>query len=47
MQIRDVANLTMSEYNSDYVLDWIEKLVLEEIWAKVDEWKTLHSRIEN
>lgn len=47
MQIRDIANLTMSEYDSDYVMDWITKLGLEEIWAKVGEWKTLHSKTEN
>jgi len=47
MQIRDIANLTMSEYNSDYVLDWIKRLGLNEIWIKVDEWKTLHSKTEN
>jgi hypothetical protein len=47
MQIRDIANLTMSEYNSSYVTYWIEKLRLNEIWAKVDEWKILHSKTEN
>ena len=47
MQIRDIANLTMSEYNSTYVSDWIDKLDLNEIWAKVGEWKILHSKTEN
>jgi len=47
MQIRDIANLTTSEYNLDYVSDWIEKLHLDEIWGKVDEWKTLHSKTED
>jgi hypothetical protein len=46
LQIRDIANLTMSEYNSAYVSDWIDKLGLNEIWAKVNEWKTLHSKTE-
>lgn len=47
MQIRDIANLTSSEYNEGYVLEWIDKLGLEQIWQKVEEWKTLHRKIEN
>ena len=46
-QIRDIANLTMSEYDSSYVSGWIQKLDLNEIWSKVDEWKILHSKTEN
>ncbi len=39
MQIRDIANLTASEYDSAYVRDWIKPLGLDEIWAAVEQWK--------
>lgn len=42
MQIRDIANLTRSEYDSHYVHDWIDRLALNEIWNEVEEWKTQH-----
>jgi len=47
MQIRDIANLTSSEYDSDYVTGWIERLDLRNIWNEVEEWKILHPTIEN
>ena len=40
MQIRDIANLTSSEYDSGYVDDWIPRLQLESIWHEVEQWKT-------
>jgi hypothetical protein len=42
MQIRDIANLTAGDYNTEYVTQWIEKLELNKIWQKVLEWKTQH-----
>jgi hypothetical protein len=39
MQIRDVVNLTESEYDADHVSAWIEKLGLHEIWGEVESWK--------
>lgn len=39
MQIRDVANLTESEYDSDYVTKWIAKMDLAGIWSEVEQWK--------
>ncbi|MBX7055200.1 MAG: hypothetical protein K1X36_09610 [Pyrinomonadaceae bacterium] len=39
MQIRDIANLTESEYDSDYVTKWIAKMDLAGIWAEVEQWK--------
>ncbi|HYJ91735.1 MAG TPA: hypothetical protein VEV84_10525, partial [Pyrinomonadaceae bacterium] len=42
MQIRDIANLTATEYDSAYVSGWIDKLGLHEIWDEVDQWKTQH-----
>jgi len=44
LQIRDIASLTASEYDSEYVNHWIERLNLHEIWAAVAQWKTLHKR---
>jgi hypothetical protein len=41
MQIRDIANLTSSEYDSDYVASWIERLDLRNVWNEVEEW-TIH-----
>ena len=39
MQIRDIANLTKTEYDSGYVDGWIERLDLRSIWTAVEEWK--------
>lgn len=47
MQIRDIANLTVDEYDSAYVSGWIESLGLSEIWSEVDNWKTLHQKLDN
>jgi len=44
MQIRDIANLTASEYDSDYVSDWIMRLDLGEIWKEVKLWKIQRER---
>ena len=46
MQIRDIANLTSTEYDSAYVDDWVARLQLENIWHEVDEWKIQHKRAE-
>ena len=40
MQIRDIANLTSSEYDSEYVDEWIERLKLQVVWSTVEKWKT-------
>lgn len=47
MQIRDIANLTSNEYDSNYVNDWIDRIGLAGIWAEVEQWKTQHQRLEN
>jgi hypothetical protein len=47
MQIRDIANLTSSEYDSNYVTGWIERLDLSNIWNEVEEWKTHHPTTGN
>ena len=47
MQIRDIANLTSSEYDSAYVSSWIERLQLGEIWSDVGKWKIQHRKIDN
>jgi len=47
MQIRDVANLSYDEYDSNYVVDWIEKLGLNEIWNEVENWKIRHQKSDN
>ena len=39
MQIRDIANLTSTEYDSDYVDGWIEQLDLWDIQREVEIWK--------
>jgi hypothetical protein len=39
MQIRDIANLTSSEYDAEYVGTWIDKLDLQQIWAEMQQWK--------
>lgn len=40
MQMRDVVNLTASEYDSGYVEAWIRNLGLQKVWAEVARWKT-------
>jgi len=40
MQIRDVANLTASEYDVGYVANWVGRLDLIDIWSEVETWKT-------
>ena len=47
MQIRDIANLTSNEYDSNYVQTWIDRLELSEIWNAVDLWKTRRDESEN
>ena len=47
VQIRDIANLSYDEYDSDYVSVWIENLGLGEIWREVERWKTHHQRSDN
>ncbi len=39
MQIRDIANLTSNEYDSEYVDAWILRLNLSDIWKQVEQWK--------
>lgn len=40
LQIRDIANLTSSEYDSEYLEKWIDGLGLSRIWNEVEQWKT-------
>lgn len=47
MQIRDIANLSYHEYDSNYVANWIGRLELGDIWAEVENWKTHHQRSDN
>lgn len=47
LQIRDIANLTLSEYDSGYVNDWIDRMNLADIWAEVEKWKIQHLKSEN
>ena len=47
MQIRDIANLTATEYDSEYVETWITSLGLKAIWAEVEKWKIQHLRSSN
>lgn len=47
MQIRDIANLTDSDYDADYIDQWIEDLGLQTIWSKVSEWKTQREKTED
>ncbi|MGI8812067.1 MAG: hypothetical protein ACR2IH_06005 [Pyrinomonadaceae bacterium] len=39
MQIIDIANLTSTEYDSDYASNWIDRLNPQIIWTEVSEWK--------
>lgn len=47
LQIQDIANMTSSDYNSEYVINWIDKLGLQNIWKKVGEWKTQQKKTES
>jgi len=47
MQIRDIANLTSHEYDSDYVQTWMDRLELSTIWNEVEHWKTHRDKSEN
>lgn len=47
LQIRDIANLSYHEYDSNYVANWVGRLELGEIWAEVENWKTHHQRSDN
>ena len=47
MQIRDIANLTSSEYDLVYVSGWIEHLQLGSIWGDVEKWKIQHKKIDD
>ena len=40
MQLRDIANMTSSEYDFEYVAEWIRNLELETVWSAVEKWKT-------
>lgn len=40
MQIKDIANLTETVYDGEYVKLWVERLGLENIWKEVEKWKT-------
>lgn len=46
MQIRDIANLTSNEYDSNYVNTWIARLGLSAIWAEVEQWKIRRDKSE-
>lgn len=46
LQIRDIANLTSTEYDSEYVERWIDRLSLSDIWKEVEQWKTRRDRSE-
>jgi hypothetical protein len=39
-QIKDIVNLTSTEYDSVYVAEWVKNLELNGIWAEVERWKT-------
>jgi hypothetical protein len=47
MQIRDIANLSSTEYDSDYVADWIGRLDLVHIWNEVGTWKTRQEKTDS
>lgn len=47
MQIRDIANLTSTEYDSDYVAGWIERLDLRNIWSEVEAWKIRRKKTDS
>ncbi len=47
MQIRDIANLTESEYDSNYVAKWVAGMGLADIWAEVELWKIRRDKTEH
>jgi len=47
MQIRDIANLTSTEYDSGYVGEWIRSLSLGNIWKEVETWKIRHEETDS
>ncbi len=47
IQIRDIANLTSNEYDSDYVISWIDRLKLSDIWEQVKQWKIRREKSES
>lgn len=47
MQIRDIANLTESEYDSEYVAKWVASMDLTEIWAEVERWMIRRDKAEH
>jgi len=47
MQVRDIANLTSSEYDSTYVAAWIERIGLQQVWAEVARWKIQHRPLDD
>lgn len=47
LQIRDIANLTSTEYDSEYLEKWIGRLDLYGIWNEVEKWKTRRDTYEN
>jgi hypothetical protein len=47
MQIRDIANLTSREYDSEYVAGWVQRLDLQNIWTEVEKWKTQREKAED
>lgn len=46
LQIRDIANLTSTEYDSGYVEKWIDRLDLFAIWQEVEQWKIRRDKSE-
>ena len=47
LQIRDIVSLITTEYDTNYVTDWIDRLGLHSIWSEVEEWKIQHKPLEN
>lgn len=47
MQIRDIANLTESEYDSEYVAKWVAGMDLAGIWTEVEQWKIRREKAEH
>lgn len=47
MQIRDIANLSAREYDSDYVAGWVQRLDLQNIWSEVEAWKIQREKTED